>query len=77
MNLLTVLAQAIANPIAELAHSMQSLNTSVPFKGKVRLNLWDVEERKSSNPSARYQKGASSATKKNRKSKGHFRHVKV
>jgi hypothetical protein len=35
---------------------MQSLNTSVPFKCKVRLNLWDVEERKASNPSARHRR---------------------
>jgi len=76
MNLLTVPAQAIANPIAELTHSMQSLNTSVPFKCKVRLNLWDVEERKSSHPSARCRKGAGSATMKNRKARGHFRHAK-
>jgi len=76
MNLLTVPAQAIEPHIAELAHSMQSLNTSVSFKCKIRLNLWDVEERKSSRPSARYRKSAGSATKKNRKAKDHFRHAK-
>jgi hypothetical protein len=63
-------------PIAELTHSMQSLNTSVSFKCKIRLSLWDVEERKSCHPSARFRKGAGSATKKNRKSEGHFRHAK-
>jgi hypothetical protein len=33
-----------SHPIAELAHSMQSLNTSVSSNVKVRLNLWDVEK---------------------------------
>lgn len=48
----------LPNPFAELTHSMQSLNTSVSFKCKVRLILWDVEERKSSHRSARCRKDA-------------------
>jgi len=52
--------QAIAPSLAELTHSMQSLNTSVPSNVEVRLSLWEVGEEKVEvqppNPSARYRK---------------------